>query len=161
MTKMNPNYARIYNPSSDTNDCCFHCKKCVGGCSWSKDFTPVEGWKIKHTINRDRTDGIKILFCPEFEEGDPADDAGYSENGVVALYEKVCAQAAEDYREAVKAKYEAEKQLQTFCLSKLETQELIHEKLHAESTMYQCEALLGRHAIKLKNLVLTELEMNM
>lgn len=101
---------------------------------------------------------MKILFCPEFEEGDPADDVELNVNGVVALYEKVCAQAADDYREAVKANFEVDKKLQTLILTKFERFELMREKADAESTMFQCETLLGVHAERLKKLVLAELE---
>ena len=28
---------------------CFDCKKACGGCSWSKNFTPVKGWLANKT----------------------------------------------------------------------------------------------------------------
>lgn len=54
---------------------CWTCKKATGGCSWSKSFTPIEGWKAiptKVKINDrsrrgDETDSFDIYECPEFE----------------------------------------------------------------------------------------------
>lgn len=52
---------------------CCTCRKFCGGCSWSKDFTPVDGWKaiptiIHHGDNRD-IPSFKIMFCPKYERG--------------------------------------------------------------------------------------------
>lgn len=55
---------------------CWLCDKACGGCSWSKDFTPVPGWKAKPTklvryVEATRkkvyTDSYAIQECPEFE----------------------------------------------------------------------------------------------
>lgn len=52
---------------------CWSCKNACGGCSWSRDFTPVEGWNATPTkINSHRLgqiDSYIIHDCPEFEEG--------------------------------------------------------------------------------------------
>ena len=52
---------------------CCTCKNAVFGCSWSRDFTPVEGWKaiptiIHHGDDRD-IPSFKIIFCPQYERG--------------------------------------------------------------------------------------------
>ena len=36
---------------------CWVCQNCFGGCSWSSEYIPVEGWKAKNTL---------VLSCPEF-----------------------------------------------------------------------------------------------
>jgi len=60
-------YLRIYRVDRSANECCFNCKKAVcSGCSWSMNFTPVEGWIAKKSK---KTDSYHIYFCPEFEEG--------------------------------------------------------------------------------------------
>ena len=56
---------------------CWDCKKALGGCSWSRDFTPVEGWIATPTYKagnyskkRGRLPPMKsyqIEYCPEFE----------------------------------------------------------------------------------------------
>ena len=52
---------------------CWKCQKACGGCSWSKDFTPVENWnavptKIKAYGTGDGTiDSYRVIECPEFE----------------------------------------------------------------------------------------------
>ena len=40
---------------------CWVCQNCFGGCSWSSEYIPVEGWKAKTT-----TASYLVLSCPEF-----------------------------------------------------------------------------------------------
>ena len=52
---------------------CWTCKKYCGGCSWSKNLTPVEGWAanpttIHHEKGRIIT-SFEIISCPEYEWG--------------------------------------------------------------------------------------------
>lgn len=49
---------------------CYYCAKATtGGCSWSKKFIPVEGWKAKPTIlDGGRTHSFEVFRCPEFVE---------------------------------------------------------------------------------------------
>lgn len=45
---------------------CWDCAKATGGCSWSQEYVPVEGWEAIPT--RKKTfDSFLILDCPEFE----------------------------------------------------------------------------------------------
>lgn len=51
---------------------CFSCKKACGGCSWSRAFKPVQGWKaIPTKINQgwNTVESFHIIFCPEYKEG--------------------------------------------------------------------------------------------
>ena len=56
---------------------CCNCKKFAGGCSWSRSFTPVEGWTAVPTLinhgghkGYERlTESYMIIKCPEFEKG--------------------------------------------------------------------------------------------
>lgn len=56
---------------------CWRCGNACGGCSWSREFEPVKGWKAKATLlGRTRTAGGKnkyvkersytVKHCPEF-----------------------------------------------------------------------------------------------
>jgi len=54
---------------------CWDCANALGGCSWSKSFTPVEGWtaiRHKRRYNNDKNEGrldcdsYKVIDCPEF-----------------------------------------------------------------------------------------------
>ena len=49
---------------------CWVCQNCFGGCSWSRDYIPVEGWKAKATtVQRQPREGVAsylVLSCPEF-----------------------------------------------------------------------------------------------
>ena len=42
---------------------CWVCQNCFGGCSWSSEYIPVEGWKAKTTTT---TTSYLVLSCPEF-----------------------------------------------------------------------------------------------
>jgi len=53
---------------------CWDCKKAVGGCSWAREFIPVEGWKAVQTKlklhNKLADEGCLsfiVLECPEFK----------------------------------------------------------------------------------------------
>ena len=42
---------------------CWDCANAVGWCSWSKDFTPVEGWTMKYSTEH-KAD--IVTDCPLF-----------------------------------------------------------------------------------------------
>lgn len=59
---------------------CWQCKKCVGGCSWSREFKPVSGWKAERKIisnhsnrgnkyQRTKIESFVVSECPEFDGG--------------------------------------------------------------------------------------------
>lgn len=61
---------------------CWDCKNAVPGerrgCSWSREFRPVEGWEalrrdIRPVKRRRRTppahESYRVLCCPRFEKG--------------------------------------------------------------------------------------------
>ena len=50
---------------------CWQCQNATGGCSWSQDFTPVEGWDAKRTRIRlekgaKYTESFIVKKCPKF-----------------------------------------------------------------------------------------------
>lgn len=48
---------------------CWRCENATGGCSWSKELKPVNGWKaIEVKRDADEGDTYKILYCPLFKE---------------------------------------------------------------------------------------------
>ena len=47
---------------------CWTCAKACGGCSWSRDLTPVKGWEAVQSTVRKREKSYRILYCPEYEE---------------------------------------------------------------------------------------------
>lgn len=64
---------------------CWDCKKALGGCSWSRDFTPVKGWKAtptKKAGNYHRggqyppMKSYRITYCPEFEPEERSENEG-------------------------------------------------------------------------------------
>ena len=54
---------------------CWHCEKASGRCSWSRSFTPVEGWEAIPTKHEEKLAGgcvrevrsYDVYSCPEFE----------------------------------------------------------------------------------------------
>lgn len=54
---------------------CWKCAKNSGLCSWSENFTPVEGWEAvptkiqarRHSKDADEIDSYDVYECPEFE----------------------------------------------------------------------------------------------
>lgn len=127
----------IYHPKVKSNTCCEQCKNSCGGCSWSRDFTPITGWKIRRTKNRDREDGIRILYCPEFEAGDPLDDHEPTEEGIINLYVAIAKLAISDYKDIIKDKP---------CTVKL-----------PPNSEADCINFLGRHAPRVRAQALREL----
>ena len=52
---------------------CWDCKNSTcSGCSWSKEFKPVTGWKVIKENKDSQTYGetYKVLSCPKFEPDD-------------------------------------------------------------------------------------------
>ena len=54
---------------------CWDCQKATGGCSWSRNLTPVEGWEAKQIkvkgnfYTNEVLDSYVVTNCPEFKEG--------------------------------------------------------------------------------------------
>lgn len=51
---------------------CFDCAKAGGGCSWSRDYVPVPGWraepiKLRANGRVEREDSYKVFSCPLHE----------------------------------------------------------------------------------------------
>ena len=46
---------------------CISCKNSVLGCSWSKTFTPVEGWIAESVRNKSGYDTFIVKNCPQYE----------------------------------------------------------------------------------------------
>lgn len=60
------------NVSQLSKQLCWSCAKCTGGCSWSKEFKPIEGWTAAHIYRRDGGRDVEtydIFACPEFVRG--------------------------------------------------------------------------------------------
>lgn len=145
-------YLRIYAPWEPTNNCCFICKKCIDGCSWSKSLKPIPGWKaVKGKKKPDEAHyPYKIYFCPEFEEGDASKGREYDEENSFNLIEAIYRKAAEDFKEAYKRKLKTERL----------NSPLYEEEIRiAESVMIECSFLLGEWADILKEKVEKELEL--
>ena len=64
---------------------CWNCAKSTGNCSWSREFTPIDGWKAKKTIlnlgysaysgRPKKAASYIVKKCPEFEPDKPRTQA--------------------------------------------------------------------------------------
>lgn len=59
---------------------CFDCQKSLGGCSWSRTFTPVPGWDA---TKDGAHGGYTIRSCPEFVPDAPRK----ATNGILSVEE--------------------------------------------------------------------------
>ena len=50
---------------------CWDCRKARGGCTWSAELEPVEGWEAEPTVRKpgtkDEMHSFIVYDCPEFE----------------------------------------------------------------------------------------------
>jgi len=58
--------------TSHEQQLCWRCKNAVGGCSWSRNFKPVEGWIATPSViivGSEKVDTYFIMKCPQYERG--------------------------------------------------------------------------------------------
>ena len=53
-----------------SNQPCWDCANACGGCSWSRNLTPIEGWTAKEVPFHAGGFTYKIDKCPQFEAED-------------------------------------------------------------------------------------------
>ena len=56
----------------ESGQLCWRCKNACGGCSWSRNKTPIKNWDAEPHIVKDKEGDIrsyKIRKCPEFIRG--------------------------------------------------------------------------------------------
>lgn len=140
---------RIYKPHVSANECCVICKKNIDGCSWSRKLEPVEGWEAIETDRKTYAahGNYKILYCPEFEEGDSSKGREKDSECIMNLLEAVYRLAAEDYKSAYQKKLEAERS----------NHRDNYEISAAKRTMIECSVLLGEYTAQLKESVETQM----
>ena len=65
-------YRKDFRVDSGNGQMCWMCANACGGCSWSRDGLPVEGWKAKRTAVRYRGAleyrSYRIIYCPQFKQ---------------------------------------------------------------------------------------------
>lgn len=45
---------------------CWDCANACGGCAWSKQLIPVNGWEAVKTHSDEFGDGYRVTGCPQF-----------------------------------------------------------------------------------------------
>ena len=139
---------RIYAPEDGANNCCYICKKSIDGCSWSRSLEPVKGWKAIECERKYSSPSYKILYCPEFEEGNAAKGREWDEDGCMNLVEALYKATADDFKNAYKKKLKLERY----------NAELFENEIEiAEGVMHNCSFLLGEWTEPLKAMVKNEL----
>ena len=63
--------SEVRNKFATTPTLCWDCANATGGCNWSDELQPVEGWKIiptmKKAFNHPDYPSCIVLECPEFK----------------------------------------------------------------------------------------------
>lgn len=74
---------------------CFECLNCTGGCSWSRNFIPVDEWEADET-----DDSYDIHSCPEFDYDDEThfDLSKAEDESIKLLLTAIVKQAITDYQ---------------------------------------------------------------
>lgn len=61
-----------YRLDPGTGQMCWRCANACGGCSWSRDYKPVKGWKAIRVAVKHRGElefySYRIIFCPQFKK---------------------------------------------------------------------------------------------
>lgn len=92
----------------ETRTICWDCSNACGACSWSKDFTPVEGWEIEEIMHKDGTGGCAVIKCPQFVKEDRENrKLDLDEQGCLRMVERLMEITREDYMDG-ETKTEAE-----------------------------------------------------
>ena len=80
---------------------CWQCKKaCTNGCSWSREFVPVEYWDAEFTMVGPGIGSAIVHWCPEYAYEDREKRQwDLNNSGCVSLVERVLEMARTDYIE--------------------------------------------------------------
>lgn len=65
---------------------CWRCDRAIGGCSWSRSFTPVEGWEAQYnpTIK-----SYHVISCPEYVPDRPGERANADINRTAQMVKAI------------------------------------------------------------------------
>ena len=77
MYNQNNNSKKQHIKKTKKGQLCWDCANACSGCSWSRNFTPVQGWIAESTTivfkhpngNEHETKTYKIIECPEYRKG--------------------------------------------------------------------------------------------
>lgn len=92
---------------SENETKCITCGNACGGCSWSRDFTPVEGWfaalqPVKNHEKQRTLESYLVMDCPEYTPDRRIRPEDISNDSVHALAAAVVEQAIADYRTCIR-----------------------------------------------------------
>lgn len=100
-------YVSVYSPDTRANECCFRCAKSTGGCSWSRDLIPVDGWiALEDGENASAANGkpwYKIMYCPGFKMRSAKRKPKYCDEGIERLFRALAGSAGREYRNVISA----------------------------------------------------------
>lgn len=85
-----------------SNTLCWDCELNSGGCPWSEDFTPVEGWEAtKHEFDyrKYESHSYEVSACPLYQKQDR--QLALTDEGARYLAYEIIRQAMTDYRAAL------------------------------------------------------------
>ena len=101
--------------ASDT--ICWECAKACGGCSWSVNFTPVEGWTAENTVNAAGVKSYIVQECPEYvkEKRENRDPEMLDTQRCVEMIERLLEVTRIDY---IKGNNKTQKEIESFLRGK-------------------------------------------
>lgn len=119
---------------------CLHCTNaCNRGCSWSDDFTPVDGWEAEYN---EKLESYYVISCPKFsEETEENKNRNLDTEGCLLLVERVLEVARDDYMKSTEA---MQKQIQRFIrgrgarrLTQIEDPEGVIQRLDRDTAAFR------------------------
>ena len=88
-------------PDFHPESLCFKCGNCVDGCSWSRTFTPVDGWKAEpNYINSDEAESYHVVECPQYKPDAARNIEKIHEDGFKPLLYAMLNSMVRDYANA-------------------------------------------------------------
>ena len=76
---------------------CWDCKNACGGCSWSDNLVPVDGWRAIETVDAYGEPGYRVRRCPEYVEDDRRTRPELDDQGCVEMVAACLELARKDY----------------------------------------------------------------
>lgn len=79
---------------------CWQCENaCNRGCSWSDNFTPVDGWTARPETNAGGVDSYLVIQCPEFvpEKREDRNPDDMDSEGCMLLIQRLLEVTRQDY----------------------------------------------------------------
>ena len=114
---------------------CWNCGNACGGCSWSDDLEPVEGWHARETYMKSSDMyTYTVIDCPEYCKDKKKNSSRMNADGCISLLQKALELAWEDYIKTTKL--EKRDEVVCFLADWIPDYEDALRQLHADRNRY-------------------------